>query len=320
MLAPLLTTRAERASIADFHWADVVISSGGGFTTDNYYFDHLLAGYGLGLALGKKMVILGQTLGPFLEERNLHAVGDVISRFDLVVVRDAQSLEIGRRMGIPEGVLALAADMTFNVPSPPTLEAPCSGPRPRIGVSVRKWSYPNSDAKAEHASYVARMAAALDLLIERTGAAITFLSTCQGEPAYPYRDDEVAAEIRRAMRLEGKTKIDVEFNTPQRFMSKIADFDMIIGTRMHACILAMLTGVPAVNVEYEFKSRELFRRMGLEDLVLGIATFTPEQLVCMVERVLGDRPSVAAKITAEIAQLRRLNAAAENRLGEILRG
>ena len=104
------------------------------------------------------------------------------------------------------------------------------------------------------------------------------MSTCQGESGYAYRDDEVASEIRERMRHKDHAIIDRSFNTPENFMEKAAGLDIVLGTRMHACILAMLAGVPSVNVEYEFKSRELYNRLALEDLIVDILEFKAEEL------------------------------------------
>lgn len=310
LLRLVVTSGAERAGIADYRWADAVVSCGGSFLTDSYFFDHVLAGYALGFSLGKRMIVLGQSIGPFKEAANQRRVGEVLSRFDLVAVRDAHSGTVAAAMGVPAAKLVVAADMAFNLAPPPTGGPPPASAEPTVGVSVRRWTFPGAaDAEGEHRRYVERMAATLDLVAERTGARFFFVSTCQGEPTYAYRDEDVAAAVRERMRHKARASIDTAFNTPDMFMQKVAALDGFVGTRMHSCILSMLVGTASVNVEYEFKSRELFDRLALGDFVVDILTFEPGELAARIVALLADRDAVRRRVSAGAERLRAENAA-----------
>jgi colanic acid/amylovoran biosynthesis protein len=310
ILRPLIVTGHERSGVADYRWADAIVSCGGSFLTDTYHIDHVLAGYELGLDLGKIMITLGQTLGPFADTRNLDTVGHVLSRFDLVALRDQRSGEMAKRMGVPPANIVTAADMAFNLTYVGRTDTHTVRRVPRVGVSVRRWIFPGvSDIENENEKYIARMVETLDSLVQQTGAEIVFVSTCQGVPSYAYRDEEVALKIHERLRHRDRAIIDRSFNTPEQYMEKIAGVDVLVGTRMHACILAMIAGTPAVNVEYEFKSRELFDRLGLADLIVSISDFEPRELVGKVASVLEDRESVKRRIAAGIGALRSENMA-----------
>jgi colanic acid/amylovoran biosynthesis protein len=58
----------------------------------------------------------------------------------------------------------------------------------------------------------------------------------------------------------------------------MADADVVLATRMHMAILALTAGTPVVAIAYEFKTRELFRRMGLEHYVLDIESVDADAL------------------------------------------
>ena len=310
VLRPAVVSSNERSSVDDYRWADTIVSSGGSFLTDSYHFDHVLAGYELGIALGKTMVILGQTLGPFADSRNLETVGRTISRFDLVAVRDERSGKIAKEMGVAPENLTIAADMAFNLTYKGERRSLATQTAPRVGVSVRRWIFPGAaDAMQENERYIGRMVEAIDMLVDQTAADIVFMSTCQGESGYAYRDDEVASEIRERMRHKDHAIIDRSFNTPENFMEKAAGLDIVLGTRMHACILAMLAGVPSVNVEYEFKSRELYNRLALEDLIVDILDFKAEELAAKTVAVLTDQDSARRRVVAGVDALRQENAA-----------
>ncbi|MFO5361513.1 polysaccharide pyruvyl transferase family protein, partial [Salmonella enterica subsp. enterica serovar Stanley] len=44
----------------------------------------------------------------------------------------------------------------------------------------------------------------------------------------------------------------------------IRQYDFIIGTRLHMCLLAWINNVPAFNISYEEKGRESYRYLGLD--------------------------------------------------------
>jgi colanic acid/amylovoran biosynthesis protein len=315
-LAPLVASAAERRSITDYIWADVIISCGGSFLTDTYYLDFILAGYNLGLALGKRMILLGQTLGPFRQASKAALVAGFLRRFDLVVVRDERSVDVARKLQLSDARLVLGADMAFNLATETTREHADSGPV-RVGVSVRKWIYPNSAEPGRmHASYVSRMARALDLIVAQSGVTITFISTCQGEAEYAFHDDEVAEEVRGLMEFGDRTEVDHNFNTPMEFTQKVSRMHAFIGTRMHSCILALMAGVPAINLEYEFKSRELYRRLGCEEFVLDVTNFRPEEVAELLQAVLGSR-HIGERFAAGVKYLQGFNREVTDRVRRV---
>jgi 2-polyprenyl-3-methyl-5-hydroxy-6-metoxy-1,4-benzoquinol methylase len=64
--------------------------------------------------------------------------------------------------------------------------------------------------------------------------------------------------------LQARCDIDRARHGPEELMKAIGQCDAFIGMRLHACILAMLAGVPAMGLGYEDKTEEIFRQMNLE--------------------------------------------------------
>jgi polysaccharide pyruvyl transferase WcaK-like protein len=97
-------------------------------------------------------------------------------------------------------------------------------------------------------------------------------------------------------------------------MEGVAVMDAMLWTRMHACILAMIAGVPCVNIEYEFKSRELFERLRLADLVVAIDNFAPREVAAKLNWLLDNRTALSERIRSGVAGLRLINSAAADRI------
>ena len=95
----------------------------------------------------------------------------------------------------------------------------------------------------------------------------------------------------------------------------LAQCDAVIGTRMHACILALLSGRPTINIAYEFKSQELFSEFGLKDYVIPIDEVEPELLCAKFAALCDNYNAIQDKIDRQIGLARaRLDLVGEHLL------
>jgi colanic acid/amylovoran biosynthesis protein len=65
-------------------------------------------------------------------------------------------------------------------------------------------------------------------------------------------------------------------------IEKLKNFDFVIATRLHMAILAMCVGVPVIPIAYEFKTSELFEKLGLSKWVIDIEKIDPIDLIHLV--------------------------------------
>ena len=166
----------------------------------------------------------------------------------------------------------------------------------RIAISVRDW--PHMGAKGGMTAYFDAVAALIDDLVVHHGAEITFLSTCQGVGSY-WTDDSATAETlveHLDESVRGAVRIDREFHTPSQLVSMLGNFDAVIATRMHVAILALLAGTPVLPIAYEFKTVELFAKLGLDGLVQDIETITPEGLTAACDHFLSVQADVCSNV------------------------
>jgi colanic acid/amylovoran biosynthesis protein len=134
---------------------------------------------------------------------------------------------------------------------------------------------------------------------------VTFLSTCQGIPDY-WTDDSAVAERIAALvpaELRARIVIDRAFRTPARLIDAFAGFDMVVATRMHAAILALAAGTPVLAIAYEFKTRQLFARLGLDDFTLDAETLTGDGLIDAWARFAAALPRLEATVATTLAEL-----------------
>jgi colanic acid/amylovoran biosynthesis protein len=236
---------------ASFKKADLVVGCPGGYMNSFYGFSHKLTVFRLAKKLGKKTAIYAQSFGP-LDQKGEADLKNGAEYLDVLMARDNRSMETLENLGL--GNLTIRSnDAAFSLP--PESPQARSG---RIAFSVRDWKF-DARNQMKYEALVTSMAAELI----KKGFAITFLSTCQGIEGY-VNDSATANRICGNLPAEIRTRVEVDtayYNLDQ-LRKKLSEFELIVGTRLHMCILSLMSGVPAFNISYEFKGKELYDYIG----------------------------------------------------------
>jgi colanic acid/amylovoran biosynthesis protein len=258
-----LANRAERRIIGRYRSADLVVSSAGGFLHDFYGIEHRLLGFEMAMDLGKPVVILGQSVGPFLKPRSKTRVRDVLGRLDAILLREARSVQHLQECEVNLARVRVTADVAFYWRRlAPHLFAPKAGPVRTIAMSFRQWMHHGVQTEE-----IVQKGAALcaHLLARHAGTELVFLSTCQGLPEYA-DDSTVARSVldRLPDEVRGRCRIDGRRYAPAELIESYSKMDAYIGMRLHGAILSMLGGTPAMAIAYEEKTPGIYASLGLE--------------------------------------------------------
>ncbi|MCS6881277.1 MAG: polysaccharide pyruvyl transferase family protein [Oscillochloridaceae bacterium] len=287
--------------------ADVAISCGGGFWQDSWGPGVLVhvAQVMAALAAGVPVVCLGQSVGPFRSALLRSLVGHVLRRADAVVIRESESLATIQAMRIAPERLHFGADMAFALDRDRParhVSMPRSG-RLRVGVTARNWSFPHSlDRQAAQRHYEDALVEALAHLLAVHDAEIVFLPQVIG----PGNDDDRLVERRLAARLKRPDRVRVIADdlAPSELIEMLGGMDMLLATRFHSAIFAMLARVPVVAIAYEHKTTGIMRRMDLGQWIVPIETVSGARLIELIEAQLAQRETVIATLNAGVAQER----------------
>lgn len=225
---------------------DALISGGGsllqdvtGVKTIPYYLGVLK----LAQWLDKPTFIYAQGIGPVQRKLFHTMIRRVLSRCELVTVRDQSSASLLSRMGVtrdaivvPDPVLGLPWLDEGKPDLPPDQERV-----PVVGVSVRYWR--------EDRRELAQLAEGLNLLVEQRPVRIRFLSM------YPPADSEASAFVME--RLSAAAREHAELAEPAAapldMVEQVAGCDLLIAMRLHALIYAATQRVPMIGVSYDPK-------------------------------------------------------------------
>lgn len=268
ILARLFVNREDYESVAEYVNADLVVSTGGTYLTENYGLWTNIRDYRLTLVAGSPLVFFTQTLGPFTRPEYRAAFTDIFHKASAICLRDERSRQHVLELGIQADKIALAKDAAFVIdverPDPPTGAL-------RIAVSVRTMHFFNDGDRSLGEQYKASVTAMVNRAVRDFGAEVVFLSTCQGIPEYWTDDTNLADEIVSALPedVAQSVTIDRRFRQPTEIVSAYQSYHLVIATRMHAAILGLVAGTPVLGIAYEFKLEELFHQLGMDEARLS---------------------------------------------------
>lgn len=258
----MFATDDEKRVVSHYRNADLVISSPGGFLHDYYPVEQRLDGLEMVVNMGKKVVILAQSVGPFWQKESKRRVRKLFDKFYKIYLRDSISRQYLIDIGLPLDNVSVTADAAFLWRKlKPELFVKKSGEFLIIAVCFREWNYAKSDRDA-----VLDNAVRLCIhILKKRDRHIRFLSTCQGIDGY-VDDSIIAAKIVQKLPddLKAKCTINKHKYSPPELIKEYSKCDAFIGMRLHGAILSMLGGTPAMGLGYEDKTKGIFEQLGLE--------------------------------------------------------
>ena len=241
--------------------ADLVISGGGSLLQDvtskrslAYYLSIIAAGKWK----RKKVMLFAQGIGPIRNRFMRLLTRMVVSKADVITVRDEDSAEELKRMGVPAAKVEVTADPVLMLNPESKIagktilaEAGLDPYKPIIGVSVREWP--------DNQRCLKQLAAALGTLSDRYNAQIAILPL------------QVSKDLKDSQLLQGylptiRNKVVLlkgDYST-EEFLSVIGSFRLLIGMRLHALIFAAVMKVPLLAISYDPKVDSFLKAIGSE--------------------------------------------------------
>ncbi|HHY45710.1 MAG TPA: polysaccharide pyruvyl transferase CsaB [Firmicutes bacterium] len=319
-----------RDVIRELDASSLLLSGGGGLlqdVTSSRSLLYYLAIIAAGLCLGKPVMVYAQGIGPVNGRLDRILTRFLLNRVDAITVRDEESIEALRSLGVTRPPIMLTADPVFGLVAgcdgnvgtggsagpgaPPRRE---TGDGPRVGIAPREWKGLKG--------YKQAIAAAAVRLMRDFGATIVFLPFHRGKDEATCREimDLMQASITSGSyegqpgRGEGLSSVHGKVicpapSSPYEMFEEISGLDLMIGMRLHALIMAACCGVPLVPVSYDPKVDALARRLDVRKAG-NVGTVTADAIYELASRVLagaGGREHLASK-TQSLALLARKSA------------
>jgi polysaccharide pyruvyl transferase WcaK-like protein len=306
--------------------ADVVLDVSGGDSFSDLYgqrrFELVAVPMELALAQGKPLVLLPQTYGPFANASNQQRARSIIRQAALAIARDADSYERlqaltddeedGRRpLGArDEPRYVSGVDLAFGLESrdpPPEVIAglPTGEARaPVIGLNISGLVY-NDPLSSERfgfrASYRDVVHQLLDRLLAGSPASVVLVPHVVTPPDNIESDPRACATVASAFpAYRDRLTVAPTLTDPSEVKGLISRFDWFCGTRMHATIAALSTGVPTASIAYSGKAAGVFDTCDQAEHVADLRGSTTERIVDQVWESWSDRARARSSLATRL--------------------
>jgi polysaccharide pyruvyl transferase WcaK-like protein len=310
----LIGIGGRRRALRELASADVILARGGQYLHNEsgrvrglIYLWRMLMNIAVPVWMGKRVVILGMSIGPLHGGMARWMAARVLRGCDLMVVREQYSADLLASLGITRQV-RIAHDMAFltdpaaDAILPDLIEM---GAR-YIGVTVIRWNFPGyGDEAGLQGRYLAALIGALGAAYQQFG--LTPLLVEQVTARHHGMDDSAAvdaleARLRETMIPCVRVAADA---APEELAAIYGRCEVVLATRLHSLILAACAGTPSVAIRYQgTKTQGIMEALGTGEYVFDIAAVSSEELSGAISGVLADREGLSRAIRTRVAGFR----------------
>jgi polysaccharide pyruvyl transferase CsaB len=294
--------------------APVIIQGGGGLLQDKtstkslmYYLGIML----LGFVTGRRVVALGQGIGPLDGELAPLFVGEFLSQCDLVCMRDFKSFSFcQQRLPITANIKLMADAALLLNPADAEIvddiflqENIDLVGKPLVAFCVR-----GSRRDKVQINAIAR---AIDMTTSNLDGGVVLV------PFHHPEDFEYAEVIRNYINDKDSVAVLKGKYRPAEMLGLIGKCDLVVGMRLHSLIFAANMGVPFVAMSYDPKIDEFAGEFGIKPAV-HTPLIGPEMLFDAIADTYEQRGRIKTRITETAKRLRERAQSGFDALGEFL--
>lgn len=260
----------------------------------------------LARTIGRPLHLLPQTYGPFSDPDRRRVAGDIVRGAETAWARDADSFAALRELvgaDFDPTRHRQGVDMAFGMePVEPRLSDGLrgflDGPGPVAGFNLSGLLLNDPDAARRYGlvyDYERVVRTAIGAVLD-DGGRVLLVPHVIGPAAQI--DADPAATVRLAESLgrsSDEVRVAPSYDDPRQVKGLIARLDWFCGTRMHATIAGLSSGVPTAAVAYSIKTRGVFESCGQGHRVVTTDTATSDAIGLLVA-AWADRDGTAAEL------------------------
>ncbi len=291
--------------------AAVLDISGGDSFTDLYgpeRFKAIVWCKQAALRMGTPLLLLPQTYGPFNDPAARAEASRLARGAAAAWARDARSYEILRELlgdSFDPARHRLGVDVAFLLEAhraPDFVDEPRDG-APLAAINVSGLIHNDPEKARSRYRFVADYREVKRRLVERlaqAGARVLLVPHVV-TPRGHYESDTAAAEALTASlpaALRSRVTVAPEYADPRHVKWVIARADWFCGTRMHATIAGLSSGVPTAAVAYSDKTLGVFESCGQGDQVVDPRLHGTDEVVERVWASFESRSRIRASLEA----------------------
>ena len=267
------------------------------------------------IALGKPLILLPQTVGPFRGIGGRWLARRILRHAKQIYTRDYESIkEVERLVDRPRNV-EFAYDMGFALePFPPSanirdhVERIVRG-RGLVGLNISGLLYRSSyrgtnkfGLKADYRDVVRQLTS---FLLDYLGLHVILIPHSFGLRQISESDNHASDNYASKViceQLGGHKRLTVIHGPLDQYEVKwvIGQSDFFLGSRMHACIAAVSQCIPTVGLAYSRKFAGVLNTVGGGTRVVDLREASVEQVLNTVEGAFAERKTLRSELESRI--------------------
>ncbi len=255
----------------------LLISGGGSLlqdvtSTQSYkYYSMIMK---LAMSKGARVMVYANGIGPLNTEKNRSDCKKLLDRVDEISLRDSQSLQELKNMGV-ERKITVSADPAFSLnPSKSDLKEEV----PYFIISVRRW-------KKLPADFVDKLAKVCENAKEKYNLLPVFV------PMQMLMDNDISRDI--AKRCDAK--VLGTFDDVEDLISYIKNSCFVLGMRLHPLIYALGVNVPIIALSYDPKVDAIVQKWDC-CRAFGVKDIDVDALNQQIEYIVNNREKLSDEI------------------------
>lgn len=253
---------------------------------------------------GKRMGFFNVSAGPVTTPAGREMLKRVGSLMDFITVRDQNSYELLKSIGIVEQPILITADAALTMrPAPEErvnsiLQSLGFNPQEEIlGINVSAyldtWAGGDRESMGKE-KFLTSYSNALNRVLNQLGVSVLFVST-------QHHDVPLTLELmKRISAPVKKAHISNIECTHYEIMGVLGKLSLLFGMRLHATILASAGLTPVLALPHQPKVSHYFRTLGIEEYALTFDNYSEENLERHLLRGWTERPKIRALLEKNI--------------------
>jgi polysaccharide pyruvyl transferase WcaK-like protein len=252
-----------------------------------------------------KVVFVSVGAGPVYGFRGRLLVKAALRLADFRSYRDPATKQFLDDLGFRTRHDRVYPDLAFSLPETviPTDDLP-RGPRPVVGLGLMLYAGRQSvdrPSAAIYAEYLECLAVFVRWLLARDYDIRLLIGDVCDRPAV--RDFVRLLKERSVVYDEGRV-VDDPVLSVDDLLSQLSKTDVVVATRFHNVLLALLLNKPAISISFHQKCESLMSSMGLSEYCQDIKRLDPEVLIRQFCDLQMNAPRLKRLIKAKTEQFR----------------
>lgn len=275
----------------------------------------------IALLLGKKIVLLPQTYGPYNTLFSKLLAHFIIKRSALVFCRYREGVYFIKKFvkHISPEKIHFCPDVAFTLdavaPEHIIIEPhsdDISKGQALIGVNINGLMYNGGYSggnmfglKVDYKQFIKHL---LCSLLEKTEANILLVPHTFGRPGNINSDPDASREVICSLgkKANGRVFLVAQEYGQSEIKNIIGMCDFFIGSRMHACIAALSQGIPTVGIAYSHKFIGVFDSIGSAELVMDARYLKESDIISNTIELYNKRDVIHIALEQKISHAKKI--------------